>query len=41
MGAPAEPFRVIGAGMGTCVMIGAHVQDEEWGTFGGDCRMAG
>ena len=37
----AGTFRVIVTGVGRCVMIGAHVQDEEWGAFGGDCRMAG
>jgi len=38
---PAGLVCVIIAGVGRCVMIGAHVQRMGRGTLGGNCRVAG
>jgi hypothetical protein len=32
---------MVAADVGKCEKVGTHVQDYGWGTFGGDCRMAG
>ena len=40
-GGTAGLARVIAADVGKCEKVETHVQREGWGTFGGDCRMAG
>ena len=40
-GSSGEWPRMVAADVGKCEKVGTHVQREGWGTFGGDCRMAG